>query len=74
MNRKLARSLFSLTIAGALLGATGATALADALPQAPLMDEVFALQHTPTSSSSTSTAPCTGRPTPRPWPASTWTG
>ena len=47
MNRKLARSLFSLTIAGALLGATGATALADALPQAPLMDEVFALQHTP---------------------------
>ena len=47
MNRKLARSLFSLTVAGALLGATGAVALADALPQAPLMDEVFALQHTP---------------------------
>ena len=47
MNRKLARSLFSLTVAGALLGATGAAALADALPQAPIMDEVFALQHTP---------------------------
>ena len=30
MNRKLARSLFSLTVAGALLGVTGATALADA--------------------------------------------
>ena len=47
MNRKLARSLLSLTAAGALLGATGAVALADALPQAPLMDEVFALQNTP---------------------------
>jgi hypothetical protein len=47
MNRKLARSLLSLTAAGALLGATGATALADALPQAPVMDEVFALEHTP---------------------------
>ena len=47
MNRKLARSLFSLTVAGALLGATGAVALAHALPQAPLMDEVFALEHTP---------------------------
>ena len=47
MNRKLARSLLSLTAAGALLGATGAAALADALPQAPLMDEVFALEHTP---------------------------
>ena len=47
MNRKLARSLFSLTVAGALLGATGGVALADALPQAPLMDEVFALEHTP---------------------------
>ena len=66
MNRKLARSLLSLTVAGALLGATGVVALADALPQAPLMDEVFALEHTPTSSSSTSRAPCTWRPTPRP--------
>ena len=66
MNRKLARSLFSLTVAGALLGATGAVALADAPPQAPIMDEVFALQNTPTSSSSTRTAPCTWRPTPRP--------
>ena len=47
MNRKLARSLLSLTVAGALLGATGAVALADALPQAPLMDEVFALENTP---------------------------
>ena len=47
MNRKLARSLLSLTVAGALLGATGAVALADALPQAPVMDEVFALEHTP---------------------------
>jgi hypothetical protein len=47
MNRKLARSLFSLTVAGALLGATGAVALADAMPQAPIMDEVFALQNTP---------------------------
>ena len=47
MNRKLARSLLSLTEAGALLGATGAVALADALPQAPIMDEVFALQNTP---------------------------
>ena len=47
MNRKLARSLFSLTVAGALLGATGAVALADALPQAPIMDEVFALENTP---------------------------
>jgi hypothetical protein len=35
MNRTLARSLLSLTAAGALLGATGATALADARPQAP---------------------------------------
>ena len=43
MNRNLARSLLSLTAAGALLGATGAVALADALPQAPLMDEVLAL-------------------------------
>jgi hypothetical protein len=47
MNRKLARSLLSLTAAGTLLGATGAVALADALPQAPLMDEVFALEQTP---------------------------
>ena len=47
MNRKLARSLLSLTAAGALLGATGAVALADALPQAPIMDEVIALQDTP---------------------------
>ena len=47
MNRKLARSLLSLTAAGALLGATGAVALADALPQAPIMDEVFALENTP---------------------------
>jgi hypothetical protein len=47
MNRKLARSLLSLTAAGALLGATSAAALADALPQAPIMDEVFALQNTP---------------------------
>jgi hypothetical protein len=47
MNRKLARSLLSLTAAGALLGATGAAALADAPPPAPVMDEVFALQDTP---------------------------
>jgi hypothetical protein len=46
MNRKLARPLLSLTVAGALLGATGAVALADALPQAPAMGEVIALENT----------------------------
>ena len=47
MNRKLTRSLLSLAVAGALLGATSAAALADALPQAPVMGEVVALEDTP---------------------------
>jgi hypothetical protein len=47
MNRKLARPLLSLTVAGALLGATTAVTLADALPQAPVMGEVIALENTP---------------------------
>jgi hypothetical protein len=46
MNRKLARPLLSLTVAGALLGAAVPAALADALPQAPPMGEVLALEHT----------------------------
>jgi len=46
MNRKLARPLLSLTVAGALLGATASAALADALPPTPTMGEVIALENT----------------------------
>jgi hypothetical protein len=46
MNRKLTRPLLSLALAGSLLGATTAAALADALPQAPGGGEVVALENT----------------------------
>ncbi|HEX2325230.1 MAG TPA: hypothetical protein VHQ00_07505 [Chloroflexota bacterium] len=47
MNRKLNRPLLSVALAGSLLGITAAGALADALPQAPAVGEVVALENTP---------------------------
>jgi hypothetical protein len=47
MNRKLNRPLLSLALAGTLLGATSVGALADAMPQAPVLGEVVALENTP---------------------------
>ncbi|HEX2513182.1 MAG TPA: hypothetical protein VH257_00655 [Chloroflexota bacterium] len=47
MNRKLNRPLLSVALAGSLLGITSVAALADALPQAPAVGEVVALEGTP---------------------------
>jgi hypothetical protein len=47
MNRKLNRPLLSVALAGSLLGITSVAALADAMPQVPVMGEVVALENTP---------------------------